>query len=454
MDHPTRRDVLTTASTLALASAIASRSYAAGDETIKIALIGCGGRGTGAAAQALSTSGSIKLHAMADAFEDRLEMSLELLKKQSAATAKGKGKAKGALAKVEVTAKVADSIDVPKERRFVGLDAYRKAIDSGVDAVLIAAPPGLRPMHFEYAVKQGKNVFMEKPLASDAPGVRRILEANKIAREKGLKVAVGLQRHHQDSYLEMIKRLKDGQLGKLIYLRSYWNGGPPAKIAVDRKLSQTEMEHQLRNWYFFAWLSGDHICEQHIHNLDVCNWIKGGPPVSAHGMGGRQVRTGKEYGHIYDHHAVEYLYEDGTRMFSQCRQIPQCFSTVSEHVTGTLGEANMTASRMEILGPNAWSYRAPGSVAPNPYQVEHDSLFDAIRNNRAYNEVEYAAMSTMTAILGRMATYSGKQVSFKEAFESKMQLVPQEITWNTEPTILPDAEGGYPVAMPGITKAW
>lgn len=454
MEHPTRRDVIQTASTLALASAFASRAYAAGDETLKLALIGCGGRGTGAAAQALSTSGPVKLHAMADAFEDRLEMSLELLKKQNAAAAKTKGKGKGKGAKVEVTEKVAQSIDVPKERRFVGLDAYRKAIDSGVDVVLITAPPGLRPMHFEYAVKQGKNVFMEKPLASDAPGVRRILQANKLAQEKGLKVGVGLQRHHQDSYLESIKRLHDGAIGKLIYLRTFWNGGPPAKIAVDRKLSRTEMEHQLRNWYFFTWLSGDHICEQHIHNIDVSNWIKGGAPVSAHGMGGRQVRTGKEYGHIYDHHAVEFTYADGTRMFSQCRQIPQCHSTVSEHVTGAEGEANMTASRMEILGPKAWQYRAPGGVAPNPYQVEHDHLFDAIRNNHAYNEVESAAMSTMTAILGRMATYSGKQVTFQEALESKMQLAPREITWNTEPTILPDAEGGYPVAMPGITKAW
>jgi predicted dehydrogenase len=441
--QPTRRDVIHTASAAALAGSIASRAYAAGDGTVKLALIGCGGRGTGAAAQALATSGPVKLTAMADAFEDRLELSLGLLTKQAGKAKPKKGN--------NAIGDVADRVDVPKERRFVGLDAYRKAIDSGVDVVLIAAPPGLRPQHFEYAVQQGKDVFMEKPLASDAPGVRRILQANQIAKQKGLRVAVGLQRHHQQSYLETLQRIHGGDIGKLVYLRCYWNGGPPGKTAIMRDQSRTEFEHQLRNWYFFTWLSGDHIVEQHIHNLDVCNWIMNGPPVSAQGMGGRQVRTGKEYGHIYDHHAVEYTYANGVKMFSQSRQIPQCHATVAEFAHGTTGEANMTSSVFEITGAKPWRYRGP---TPAAHQVEHDDLFDNIRNNRPQNEADYGAFSTLTAIMGRMATYSGKLVTYQQALESQLQLVPDTIDWNTEPTILPDAEGHYPVAMPGITKAW
>ena len=214
----------------------------------------------------------------------------------------------------------ANKIDVPPERQFTGLDAYRKAIDSGVDVVLLAQPPGYRPQHFEYAIRAGKHVFMEKPVATDAAGIRRVLAAAEEAKKKNLKVGVGLQRRHQPSYKEAIQKIRDGAIGDLVALRCYWNGGPPAKSPYPHD-GIAELEFQVRNWYFFTWLSGDHICEQHVHNIDVCNWIKDGHPIEAQGMGGRQVRTGKEFGNIFDHHAVEYTYADGTKMFSQCRQI-------------------------------------------------------------------------------------------------------------------------------------
>jgi predicted dehydrogenase len=257
---------------------------------LKIALIGCGGRGSGAANQALNVPGT-KLVAMADAFKDRLEGALNNIKQ-----------AQGA------------KVDVPAERQFVGFDGYKQAM-ALADVVILATPPGFRPFHFEEAVKQGKHVFMEKPVATDGPGVRRVLAAAAEAKAKNLKVGVGLQRHHQPGYIETLKRIHDGAIGDITSLRVYWNDG--GVWVNPRKPGQTEMEHQMRNWYYFNWLCGDHICEQHIHNLDVGNWIKNAYPVRCHGMGGRQVRTAKEYGEIFDHHAVEYEYADGSRMYSQ-----------------------------------------------------------------------------------------------------------------------------------------
>ena len=283
-------------------------AHAASDDTIKIGLIGCGGRGTGAASQALNTKGNVKLVAMGDAFKDRLESSLQSLQKEGG---------------------IANRIDVPEERRFVGFDAYKQVLDAGVDLVILATPPGFRPIHFEAAVDAGKHVFMEKPVAVDAPGVRAVLAAAQVAQQKNLAVGVGLQRHHEAAYIETIKRLQDGAIGDIVATRVYWNG---AGVWVHPKTEgQTEMEYQMRNWYYFNWLCGDHIVEQHIHNLDVINWLKRGYPVKAEGMGGRQVRTGKDYGEIFDHHAVEFEYADGTRLFSHCRHIPNCWDSVSEH---------------------------------------------------------------------------------------------------------------------------
>jgi myo-inositol 2-dehydrogenase/D-chiro-inositol 1-dehydrogenase len=430
-----RREFLKTSSVAAVGAVAAtqftlqSSVWASGDDTVKVGLVGCGGRGTGAASQALSTQGNVKLTAVGDAFENRAKGVLNNLK--------GELKDK------------ADRVAVEPEKLFVGFDAYQKVIDSGVDLVILATPPGFRPIHFEYAVKAGKNIFMEKPVAVDAPGVRQVLEANKIAKEKKLKVGVGLQRHHQYEYLETIQRLKDKAIGEIVALRVYWNGGGVWDPPLARKDAKSEMEYQMRNWYYYNWLCGDHICEQHIHNLDVGNWVMGDYPVSANGMGGRQVRVDKKYGEIYDHHFVEYDFANGTKMFSQCRHIPNCWNSVTEHAHGSKGTCDISGGRITVPGEEGWRYRGKN---PNPYQVEHDDLFAAIRNGTEYNEADNGAMSTMTAILGRMATYGGKVVSMQDALASNISLMPKSFSFDAEPLVLPREDGSYPIATPGVTK--
>ena len=396
-------------------------AHGAGSDELKVALIGCGGRGSGAASQALSTKGPIKLVAMADAYKDRLEGSLANLKNQAK-----------------------DRVDVPEENKFIGFDAYKKAI-AMADVVILATPPGFRPIHFEEAVRQGKHIFMEKPVAVDAVGVRRVIAAAAEAKKKDLKIGVGLQRHHQAGYIETIKRLQDGAIGDIVSMRAYWNDG--GVWVKPRQPGQTEMDYQMRNWYYFNWLCGDHINEQHIHNLDVINWVKNGYPVKAHGMGGRQVRTGIEYGEIFDHHAVEFEYADGSRLYSQCRHIRGCWSSVSEHVVGTKGSADVGANR--ITGPTPFRFKA--DQPKDPYQQEHDDLFEAIRNNLPYNEAERGAKSTMTSIMGRMATYSGQVIEWDAAMASKIDLAPKSYAWDAMPQSLPDDKGAYKIAMPGST---
>jgi len=435
-----------------LAGAVAPSVHAAGSDTIKVALIGCGNRGRGALVEALSTSGPVQLWALADTFSDRLEDCLSIV--QRAMAGEPIKRRRGARAAQRKIAKPGDKLNIPKERQFVGLDAYRKAIDSGVDVVLLAEPPGNRPQHFEYAVRAGKHVFMEKPVATDPAGIRRVLSAAQEAKKKNLKVGVGLQRRHQLSYQEAIQRIRDGQIGDLVTLRCYWNGGNPAKQPFPRG-DLSELEYQVRNWYFFSWLSGDHICEQHVHNIDVCNWIKDAHPVEAQGMGGRQVRTGKEYGNIFDHHAVEFTYADGTKMLSQCRQIPGCANLVAESAHGTRGVMNLNGTRAELVIDGKRTWRVSGGDAGynnSAYQAEHDALFDAIRHDKPYNEAEYAAHSTMTAILGRMATYSGQVVSWDAAIKSNHSMTTDAESWDAKAPITPDDAGRYAVAVPGVTK--
>jgi len=391
-----------------------------------VALIGCGGRGTGAAAQALSTNGKVKLVAMADAFRDRLEGCLAELKKEHS-----------------------DRVDVPEARRFLGFDAYKKAIDCDVDVVILTTQPGFRPGHFEYAVSKGRHVFMEKPVAVDGPGVRRVLAAAADAKKKNLKVSVGLQRHHDARYVETIKRLQDGAIGDINFMRAYWNSA--GVWVYKRQAEMTEMEYQMRNWYYFTWLCGDHIVEQHIHNLDVINWLKNGHPAQAQGQGGRQVRVGPDYGEIYDHHCVEFTYPDGSTLFSQCRHEANCWESVTEHAHGSLGNCDISAAAITPKKGEAWRSRLEGS---DPYQVEHDVLFAAIRNDTAHNEAEYGAHSTMTAILGRMATYTGKIVTWDDAINSKLSLWPAELDWKAQPPTLPDASGLYAIPTPGVTHAF
>jgi predicted dehydrogenase len=402
-----------------------SGAFAAGDDTIKVGLIGCGGRGSEAAVQACSTPGNVKLVAMGDAFPWMLEDSAN--------------KIKNALGEKP------DRFAVTEDRKFVGLDAYQKVINSGVDLVVLATPPGFRPVHFEAAVNAGKHVFMEKPVAVDAPGVRQVLAAAAEAKKKNLGVGVGLQRHHEAKYIETIKRLKDGAVGDIHTARAYWNGG--GVWTRDRKPGMSEMEYQVWNWYYFNWLSGDHICEQHIHNLDVINWVKGAYPVKAQGQGGRQVRVGKQWGEIYDHHYVEFEYADGSRMFSQCRHIEGCWSAVEEHVQGTKGSANISGGH--IKGAEDWRFKGRSG---NPYQVEHDDLQASIRAGKPINEAEFGALSSMTSILGRMCTYSGQMIDWETALNSKISLQPKEYNFKTDPPVMPNSDGWYAVAVPGLAK--
>ena len=425
----------------ALTGVTPSLVHAAGSETIKVALIGCGNRGAGAGVQAVSTEGPVKLWAMADAFPDRLEGCLEVMKRGFQRTYDR-----------DASAGVADRIDVPPERRFVGLDAYRKAIDSGVDVVLLCEPPGFRPKHFEYAIKAGKHVFMEKPVATDVIGVKRVLAAAAEAKAKGLKVGVGLQRHHEPVYHQAIEQYRDGAIGELMSMRCYWNTGFPGKTTVARG-DMTELEYQIRNWYFFTWLSGDHICEQHVHNLDVCNWVRGDHPVEAQGVGGRQMRVGKEYGDIYDHHMVEFTYADGMTMHSQCRQIPSCWNQVGESLLGTRGTLHMAvAASVEVEGKRTWRSKQSPHGRKGAYQIEHDVLFDAIRTGKPHNEAEYGALSTMTGVLGRMATYTGRVVTWDQAMASDQNLTTDVEDWSAAAPVNPRDDGSYAVAIPGKTK--
>lgn len=435
----TRREFLKStgriAATSAVMAGIAPRIHAGANNTIKIALIGCGYRGTGAASQTLKTKGPVKLWAMADVFEDRLQSSLVNLTKGQEADYDR-----------EAHQGLAARIDVPPERRFVGFDAYQKAIDSGVDMVILTTPPHFRPMHYECAVRYGKHVFMEKPLAVDAPGVRRILAANEQARKKNLKVVIGLQRRHDLRYQETIKRLKSGAIGEISLLRCYWNMGF-FRNTRPRPSDMTEMQYQLRNPCHFVWLGGDYIVEAIIHELDTCLWLKGIHPVTAQGQGGRQFRLDTQNGDVFDHHFVEFAFDDSTRMFAQTRQISGCWNQQATYAHGTDGYADIKRARIE--GVAKWRFRAPN---PNPYQVELDVLMGAIRNDKPHNETEYGAISTMTAILGRMASYSGQMVRWEQAINSNVSLAPQRYAFDAIPPVVADENGYYPVAMPGVTK--
>jgi myo-inositol 2-dehydrogenase / D-chiro-inositol 1-dehydrogenase len=403
-------------------------AHAAGSDTIKIALVGCGARGAGAAVNALSTKANVKLVAMADAFPESLENSLRNIQKWRP-----------------------DRVDVPKERQFVGLDAYQKAIDCDVDMVLLCTPPGFRPAQFEAAVRAGKHVFMEKPVATDSPGVRRIRAANEEAKKKKLAVAVGHHLRHEAKYRDAVKRIHDGAIGDLKFLRVYFND--PDIWVRPRRPDQTEMQYQVRNWYNFTWLSGEQIVEMHVHSIDIGNWMAKGRPVEAQGMGGRQVRIGKDVGDIFDHHAVEYTYPDGVKMFSYCRIMNGCWNGYSQNAHGANGRVEIEGVGAAVLStpgqkPERWKRGADG------HQLEMDDLFAALLAGQPYNEADWGADSTMTAILGRMATHSGKIVRWDEAFNSQIDLAPKRLAWDAETPVNPGPDGRYACATPGVTKAW
>jgi predicted dehydrogenase len=404
---------------------------------IQIGLIGCGGRGTGAALDALGAATkviypsegyhtedaaqgakvehkNIQVVALADLFEDRLDHS------------------RAELAKV--------GVEIARNRCFTGFDAYKQLLEiPEINYVILATPPHFRPNHLMAAIEAGKNAFIEKPAAVDAPGVRLVIEAGELAKKKNLGIAAGTQRRHQKSYQETIKRLHDGAIGEILYAKAYWNGGQI--WVVDRESPWSDLEWQIRNWNYFTWLSGDHIVEQHVHNLDIMNWVLGAHPIRAvSGLGGRHVRQGERQGHIYDHFAVEFEYPGEITVFSQCRQINGCQNIVGESAVGTKGKSNC-ADRIEPKDGKAWRFR--GS-APSPYHQEHQDLIASVLAGNPINEAGAIAESTMTGILGREAVYSGQAITWADAIKSKTRLGPAEYKFGPYP--IP------PVAMPGQYK--
>lgn len=404
----------------ALVRSLPRNVHAAGSDQIRFCLVGCGGRGKGAAAQIFNTKGNTKLVAVADAFEKFSRSAVEELKQHAA-----------------------DKVDVPDEQIFGGLDAYKNAIDTDCDLVVIATPPGFKPQQFEYAVDRGKHVFMEKPVATDAPGVRRVLKSVEDSKTKKLMVAIGLQRRHEPRYIETIKRIHEGAIGDVILQRVYWNSG--GVWYRHREADQSEMEFQVHNWYHFNWLSGDQICEQHIHNLDVANWVKNDYPIECNGMGGGEQRMAgdRTKSQIFDHTFCEFTYADGSKMFSQGRHLPGAWGHVGESVHGTRGTAEPNGS---IAGQ--WQFTG---TTPNGHQQEQHDMIESLMAGNIYNEGEYGARSTFTAILGREACYSGQIVRWDELLEQGPNLAPNidQYTLSSTPPTVPDSEGRYFVPVPG-----
>jgi len=420
----------------ALANAMPAPGYAAENNTIKIALVGCGGRGTGAAVNALSTKGPTKLWAMADVFPQRLESSRKNLEQQ-----------------------FPKQVEASPERCFIGLDAFKKAIDSLAkgDVVLLTTPPAFRPVHFAYAVQKGVHVFMEKSFAVDGPGIRRVRQIGELATQKNLKVAGGLMSRHSQPLEEAISRIHEGIIGDVITEYAYRVHGPVG--FAPRASGMSELAHQIANYSCYTWLNGSFIVDWLIHNIDVCCWVKNAWPVSVQGSGGRQVRT--EQDQLFDHYQAEYTFADGTRMLAQGRHITGCWEFFGDNIHGTkgcavLGEgiANPKIYKGHRSVPEnmIWQFERPSPVS---YQVEHDLFFDAIRNDKPYNETERCAKSCLTAIMGRMACESGGLITWDEAVASNLELAPglESLTWESAAPVMPDANGRYPIAMPGQTQA-
>jgi len=405
-----------------------SRIFAAGSDTIRVGLVGCGSRGLGAVRNCVDSSPNVEIVALGDLFQDRIDAALNVL---------GKNGDKDWSSSQPW--QHADKVKVTPQTCFTGFDAYQKVINSGVDLVIFATSPHFRPMHLKAAVAAGKHVFMEKPVAVDPVGIRSVLESSELAKQKGLAIVAGTQRRHDPKYIEVMKRIHNGDIGNLVAGQCYWIGPCVRQWGFyhERQPSWSDMETQCRNWYFYAWQSGDHIVEQHVHNIDVINWAMGEHPVLALGLGGRQVRIEPEFGNIFDHFAVEFEYANGARILSMARQITGCTERVSERIVGTKG----VAAEGLIEGANPYKYNGP---TPNPYEQEHADLIQSIRAGRPLNEGKQVAESTMTAILGRMSTYTGRAIKWDWALKaSKLDLTPPTYRFGDLPV--------GPVAMPGKT---
>ncbi len=419
MPSVTRRDFVRTAASASLLAAFPSsfNVFAAGSDIIKVGVIGCGGRGTGAAIDCLRADPGVEIVALGDLVPDRVESSLARLNKEFASRVK-----------------------VPADRQFAGFDNYKKVCAlPDVNLIVTAAPPGFRPIHLKAAVEAGKHVFMEKPVAVDPVGIRSVIASSDLAKQKNLAVVAGTQRRHQARYLEMMKRIQDGQIGEIVAAQCYWNQGD---LWVKEKTpTMSEMEWQCRNWLYFSWLSGDHIVEQHVHNIDVVNWAMGVMPKNVMGMGGREVRKAPEYGNIFDHFAVEFEYPSGVRVSSMCRQTKGCNDRVEERIVGTKGVAWSTSNATRITGANPWTFEAQET---NPYVQEHIDLIASIRAGKPLNEGRQIAESTLCAIMGRMSAYTGRAMSWDWAMTtSKLDLSPAKYEFGPNPV--------DPVAVPGTT---
>ena len=414
----TRREFLGTAASAAAASALhVPLVHAGGDDVLKIGLIGCGGRGTGAAEQALNADKNVKLVAMGDSFSDRLQSSLKILSKSHP-----------------------EKVEVKEENCFVGFDAY-KGVIAASDVVLLCTPPHFRPQHLKAAIDAGKHVFAEKPVAVDGPGIRSVLASCEEAKKKSLSVVSGLCLRYDYGFREMMKRVHDGQIGEIVALQA--NDYRSGRWARPRKPEWSDMTYHMRNWYNFTWLSGDFNVEQHVHYLDVCAWaLKDAYPIKAIGMGGRQVLTEPEYGNIYDHFSVVYEYASGARMYSNTRQQRGCKNDNSGFAMGTKGRALISEGPLRISGEQSWEYQGKHKSL---YQVEHDELFASIRDGKPINNGEYMAKSSLMAIMGRMAAYTGQQITWEQALNSKEDLTPPKYDWDL-------ALAPAQIAVPGQTK--
>lgn len=426
VSSPSRRDVLRTGGVVIATGAVASALpagtlgfHSSGTDVLRVGLVGCGGRGTGAAAQALSADPQVELVAMGDAFADHVETALKSLK-----------------ANAEFGARV----KVDDDHKFTGFDNYKRVIDA-VDVVLFATSPHFRPMQVEYAAQSGKHMFVEKPIATDSPGVRRVMAACELARTKKLNVVSGLCYRYEKKKRETIRRVHDGAIGKILAAQTTYNTG--GLWHRGRQPEWSDMEWQMRNWLYFTWLSGDHIVEQHIHSLDKVAWALGDKyPVRVTASGGRAQRTEEKWGNIYDHFNTVFEYEDGVKVFSSCRQWNGASSDVSDHVFGTKGIAHLQSHSIE--GENAWRYREAEGEQDDMYQNEHDELFAAIRKGAVLDNSDYMCKSTMMAIMARMAAYTGQTLTWEQAWNSQENLAPASYEWTSIAT--------PPVAIPGVTK--
>jgi myo-inositol 2-dehydrogenase/D-chiro-inositol 1-dehydrogenase len=422
-----RRDFLKASAVATAGAALGSMAlgrsaHAAGSDTLKVGVIGCGGRGSGAAANALGADKGAKLVAMADLFEDLARGSRDRLKKM-----------------------LPEQVAVPDDHLFVGFDGYKKVIESS-DVVLIACASRFHPRYLKAAVDAGKHVFVEKPHAIDPPGIHMIIAACEEARKKNVSVVSGLCWRYDSGVQETMKRVLDGAIGQITAIQETYMRTPYRLI--ERKPGWTEIQYQYRNWYHFNWLSGDDIAQSLIHSMDKASWALGDrPPLRAYGQGGRAASFGPVYGDVFDHHSVVYEYANGVRMYAIGRAQNGCYDEVSDHFLGTKGRCNLLKNRIE--GETKWQYEGP---KPNMYDQEHVALFAGIRAGKPVNNAPYMATSTMLGVLGQMVCYTGKQITWEDAMKSTHTFGPAECGFETEPPVKPDANGIYPVAIPGMTK--